>query len=387
MTRWLMAMGAALLVSASAGPAQAAPLPNTPGTVTLSALPATVDYGGSIDLTGGIAPAAAGEHVLIMNTQGDTLATADTDAAGGFVTTFQPDHNMTIHAEWGADSSAPVDVGVRAVVTVKLSNVRLFGKALVTGTVAPAGGGANADIDLTADGKVVAQAHPSVAPSGDFKARFAIDEPGKYVAQASFSDATHLTGTATSKIEETPLPSLHPGSDGETVLLLEKRLLELGYHFFGINERYDERTGDAVMAFRKVQGMTRTDTVNTSVWRALADPRVPEPKDATKLIHLEVDQSRQVLFVVEDNEVKWILHVSTGKPSTPTPNGNFHVYRKYNGYNGLWWPSFIYNGVAIHGWPQVPTYNASHGCVRVPIWHAKWIFGVAKIGTRVFIYQ
>ena len=41
---------------------------------------------------------------------------------------------------------------------------------------------------------------------------------------------------------------------------------------------------------------------------------------------------------------------------------------------------------SIHGWTDVPTYAASHGCVRVPYWVAQWIFGLDPVGTPVIIY-
>ena len=41
---------------------------------------------------------------------------------------------------------------------------------------------------------------------------------------------------------------------------------------------------------------------------------------------------------------------------------------------------------AIHGSPDVPNYNASHGCVRVRPHDAKWLYhNFIKIGTKVII--
>ena len=102
-----------------------------------------------------------------------------------------------------------------------------------------------------------------------------------------------------------------------------------------------------------------------------------------------VDQSRQVLYTVLDGSVTNIMHVSTGKASTPTRDGSFSVTSKLAGYSDhqLYYPSFFDGSRAIHGWPDVPTYPASHGCVRVPYWNAKWIYGLAAIGTRVIVYH
>lgn len=378
-------MVSSLLVVSSLGlPAVAVA---APGTVTLGAAPTTIDAGQDIVVSGDISPVAAGETITVKNTQGDTLGTGATDGVGAYSFAIQPDRNMTIHAEWGPDSSAPIDVSVRSVVTVRLTNVRLFGNATVAGTVSPPSDGAPVDVQLMMNGTPIATEQPAMDAAGAFVTRFRIDEPGRYVAVATFDDAQHEPGTAESAERETDLPNLHTGSHGVAVQLLERRLSDLGYHLFGINENFDKRTADAVMAFRKVHNMNRTGSVDTAVWRALADPRTPDVRDLTRTRHLEVDWSKQVMYIIQDNEVRYIMHVSTGKASTPTPFGTFHVYRKYAGYNGLWWPSYIYRGVAIHGWPDVPNYPASHGCIRVPIWHAKWIFKLANMGTRITIYQ
>ena len=48
--------------------------------------------------------------------------------------------------------------------------------------------------------------------------------------------------------------------------------------------------------------------------------------------------------------------------------------------------SYFIRGYAIHGYATVPTYNASHGCVRVPIPDAYPIFNWIKMGTIVDTY-
>jgi lipoprotein-anchoring transpeptidase ErfK/SrfK len=96
-----------------------------------------------------------------------------------------------------------------------------------------------------------------------------------------------------------------------------------------------------------------------------------------------------VLYTVQDGDITNILHISSGKPSTPTRDGSFHVTRKIAGYspNHLYYPSYFDGYRALHGWTDVPTYAASHGCVRMPYWNAKFIFGLARIGTPVIVYH
>lgn len=41
---------------------------------------------------------------------------------------------------------------------------------------------------------------------------------------------------------------------------------------------------------------------------------------------------------------------------------------------------------AVHGHSHVPKYNASHGCIRVPVSDAKWLYyNFLKPGTRVVV--
>jgi L,D-transpeptidase-like protein/putative peptidoglycan binding protein len=272
---------------------------------------------------------------------------------------------------------------------VRLGAVRLFDTVVVRGTVRPVVAGAPVDVSLMHAGTAIAVRHPRMGSAGGFRTRFTVPLPGSYRARARFDDTEHLAGSASDGPRSTPLPTLRSGSHGPYVKLLERRLVALHYRLVGIDRSFDFRTADAVMAFRKVQRMQRTTLVDAAVWRALAEPVVPHPRAGTNGFHIEVDQTRQVLYTVDGGEITNIIHVSTGKPSTPTRDGSFFVTRKIAGYSEhrLYYPSYFDGNRAIHGWPDVPSYAASHGCVRVPYWHAKWIYGLADIGTRVVVYH
>jgi lipoprotein-anchoring transpeptidase ErfK/SrfK len=43
-------------------------------------------------------------------------------------------------------------------------------------------------------------------------------------------------------------------------------------------------------------------------------------------------------------------------------------------------------GFAIHGYPSVPAYPASHGCVRVPMWLAPRLYRQHSHGAVVYVY-
>ena len=225
--------------------------------------------------------------------------------------------------------------------------------------------------------------------NGRFKATFVVPQAGSYRARAVLDAPDLLPGRAATAPAVTPLPDLASGAHGIYVSLLERRLVELHYHLVGVDDAFDYRTADAVMAFRKVQGMARVQTVDAATWRALGSPKSFVPRDRSDGFHVEVDQTRQVLVTVRDGQAENIIHVSTGKPSTPTRDGSFHVYSKLAGFSPkqLYYPSFFDGERAIHGWTDVPTYAASHGCVRIPYWVTLWMFDQDPIGTPVLIYH
>lgn len=115
-----------------------------------------------------------------------------------------------------------------------------------------------------------------------------------------------------------------------------------------------------------------------------------------------MDIPRQVVLVVRGGRVTATLPASTGSNKlftaqgwtrrAVTPNGQFRVTRKINGMRisplgKLYKPSYFNGGIALHGNPSVPTYPASHGCVRLPMQFADWFFvHAAPVGMVVYVY-
>ena len=63
------------------------------------------------------------------------------------------------------------------------------------------------------------------------------------------------------------------------------------------------------------------------------------------------------------------------------------VYRKVGGWDWvLWYPMYFLRGFAIHGYPSVPAYPASHGCVRVPMWIAPQLYSSMGYGQTIYVY-
>ena len=105
--------------------------------------------------------------------------------------------------------------------------------------------------------------------------------------------------------------------------------------------------------------------------------------------HVEGDIGHQVLALINGRRVERIYPMSSGKPSTPTVIGSFHVYMKDFGTNshGMVDSNYFIRGYAIHGYQDVPVYNASHGCLRIPIPDAASVYDWVRVGTIVDTYH
>lgn len=182
----------------------------------------------------------------------------------------------------------------------------------------------------------------------------------------------------------------------------EQRLWDMGYWAGPVDGKFDSDSRHALIAFQKVERRARTGKLTEAELDALRTSSRPLPRHA-RYPHVEIDLERQVLFLVDETgEVARILPVSTGNGElymdhgqihrARTPTGIFTVLRKIKGWRLsslglLYYPSYIFNGIAIHGSLSIPTRPASHGCIRVPLYAAKQLSSFLPVGMEVMIYD
>ena len=182
----------------------------------------------------------------------------------------------------------------------------------------------------------------------------------------------------------------------------EQRLRDLGYWAGPVDGRFDSDSRHALIAFQKVERRARTGKLTLDELNALRAATRPLPRHA-RYPHIEIDLERQVLFLIDETgEVARILPVSTGNGElytdrgrverARTPTGTFKVLRKIKGWRlsslGLmYYPNYIFSGIAIHGSFSIPTHPASHGCIRVPMYAAKELSSLLPVGIEVLIYD
>lgn len=263
------------------------------------------------------------------------------------------------------------------------------------GTVTPFVGGQKVEIKLGNKGDTVMKKTPFVRQVkgkdfGRFKLRSKpLVEAGKYKVRARKS-ATNGQRSASAKSNDFKLsyPDLDPGQSGPAVAVFNDLLRQSGYYNTD-KSTYGSHTERAVMAFRKVNGMARNFQATPGIFQLLATGNggfQPQYPNAGK--HAEVDISKQVMALVDGGEVKYTFHVSTGAPATPSDQGNFTFYRKDPGFNslGMYYSIYYNRGEATHGYHSVPTYNASHGCIRNPIPDSVFIYNWIDLGDSMYVY-
>ena len=189
------------------------------------------------------------------------------------------------------------------------------------------------------------------------------------------------------------------GDRGPQVEQLNEQLNRAGFHADS-GSVFASKTRHAVYAFQKHHRLPTTGNFTPFMWRLLDQPiELPWRPEADRV---EVDLSRQVLYLVEDHQVSLILPVSSGNEGTyltqrgntataRTPEGVYRFQRRISGmreaFLGKMWNPFYYvGGYAIHGSPSVPNYPASHGCIRVMMWDMDLLIDRFEIGMTLCIY-
>jgi lipoprotein-anchoring transpeptidase ErfK/SrfK len=222
--------------------------------------------------------------------------------------------------------------------------------------------------------------------AGEFLTPFRTPKAGRVVVSAVHLATPELD---TARSEKVRVNVMKPVLGGTITRLFQKNLAKMHYAV-SRNGIYDDATARAVMAYRKVNGMARTYSVSEAiVRRVLAGKGAFKAKYPGDGRHVEADLSRQLLALINRRgRVYRVYHTSTGAPATPTVIGRFSVYRKSPGTNakGMVHSNYFIRGYAIHGYPSVPAYNASHGCLRVPIPNAWSIYSWVRMGTVVRVY-
>jgi peptidoglycan hydrolase-like protein with peptidoglycan-binding domain len=262
------------------------------------------------------------------------------------------------------------------------------------------------------------QAAPTTAATTTTVAPTTTAAPSTTVAPTTAAPTTTVAPTTTA-----PSPAIVPiaapdypfvavgSSGGGETARIQQRLLDLGFWNSGADGDYGLTTSQAVMAFQKYMGIEASGYVNQQTADALTGLtfRAHGLADAGTLV--EIDKTRQLLFIVQSGRTVWVYNTSTGDgqpyeehdQNTPgevqtgvsiTRGGLHEVYRErpvgwWEGDLGrIYRPKYFSGGQAVHGSNNVPNYPASHGCVRVslPAMDFIWDQNLMPMHTPVWVH-
>ncbi|MEM8619239.1 MAG: peptidoglycan-binding protein [Actinomycetota bacterium] len=228
-------------------------------------------------------------------------------------------------------------------------------------------------------------------------------------------------------VEKTVLDrTVSNGMVGSDIQAIQTRLDDLGFWPGPADGIFGEQTRAAVWAYEKlIMGADATSPsgqVTPEMWDEMQEPFVIKPRrpDSTPN-HTEVYLEEQVLAIFHDDVPVMISHISSGDNEewceevtispgeygnedgeeplvrgecgvSVTPGGVYNVNRKVEGIRqsalgGMWDPVYFNYGIAIHGALNVPTYRASHGCIRVPLSISPDMHGLMGFGDQVFVWD
>ena len=213
------------------------------------------------------------------------------------------------------------------------------------------------------------------------------------------------------------------GSTGTDVLRVQTKLTELGFYGNEISGNYLGNTRNAVRNFQGHNGLVADGIVGEATWtllffdastRTAHEPPKPTPAPTPVPYYIEVNVTTQVTTVYgldeygEYTDVVKRMICSTGTASDPTPLKTYVL----NGATARWcyFPKW---GTHAQYWTRMDASNAfhsviygeadpmalrtgsytglgkpaSHGCIRLMVEDAKWIYQNCGKGTEVLVYE
>jgi len=199
------------------------------------------------------------------------------------------------------------------------------------------------------------------------------------------------------------------GSQGRDVVRLQRRLGCLEYYYGGLDGQYGLGTAKAVSDFQRRNDLEETGVADRATMTALFNENA---KKALKpyVLKVSVDDQRVYAYAPDRNgeytQLVRTMKCSTGRKSSPTPKGTFtdtapgarwHYFKKFNCWaqyafyiqGDIMFHSVLYNkqgGPVTQSSVNHLGSRASHGCVRLSVDDAKWIWNNCPINTTVIVY-
>jgi peptidoglycan hydrolase-like protein with peptidoglycan-binding domain len=200
-----------------------------------------------------------------------------------------------------------------------------------------------------------------------------------------------------------------PYMAGDDIESLQTALRILGYYSGPADGIYSGETAEAVKRLQRSQslavdgvvGKKTVDAIGALIYRDVPDndlmsvaefaaaPVGPSARPVNPIIVIDIDARR--LTVYSEGKPFKSYPVAVGKPSTPTPVGNWKIVNKgvWGGGFGTRWMglSIPWGRYGIHGTNRPGSIGtaASHGCIRMLNSHVEELYNWVGYGTPVKI--
>ncbi len=203
--------------------------------------------------------------------------------------------------------------------------------------------------------------------------------------------------------------TLRSGSSGDDVVRLQRRLGGLEFIFGAYDGHYGAQTAEAVSAFQKQHKLEQTGVADRATMEVLFSGKAHKALKPYMLRVSIKDQRVYAYGLDENNEYTDLVRTmkcSTGKNETPTPKGTYqattgpgarwHYFKKFECWaqyayyieGDIMFHSVLYNdpdGPVTQSSVNNLGRKASHGCVRLSVEDAKWIWNNCPMKTKIIV--
>lgn len=258
----------------------------------------------------------------------------------------------------------------------------------------------------------VPEATPTPEPAGSFgEEAIAVDVP--IVKEDESKIDEHLLAYVDGEYEfEVYRQTLANGDSGDEVTRVQRRLYQLKYLPI-VDGAFGPSTERSLLYFQRKNGLNQTAVADEATQRALFSSDAVESEEFVCPYKLVIDVSDQRVYVYQWNGSSFGACIkemicSTGMKgaSTATPLGTFQMDGPTGTGEWYWfstykcyakWASRIVGGILFHSviYSKNKVLNktsvrklgrrASHGCIRLQVEDAKWIYDNCPSGTTVVI--
>jgi lipoprotein-anchoring transpeptidase ErfK/SrfK len=173
-------------------------------------------------------------------------------------------------------------------------------------------------------------------------------------------------------------------------------------------DRAGRRVNERQMFKRVVAALAANSRLPVRLHTKTVEPAISADAFAEVIV---INRSTNRLYLYGGEKLRRTFGVATGQAIYPTPRGTFHIVVKWknpwwypptasswaqglqpvppgpNNPLGTRWMGISSPGVGIHGTdaPSSIGYSVSHGCIRMQVPDAEWLFDRVDVGTMVHI--